>query len=285
MKLARRGLWIIALGYALNAILFFQGNNWRDLFAVDVLHTIGLGMIASIPVAYFLSTPLAFGLAIAWFALSVNGGQLAFPDVLGGWINGTDGIGYFPILPWLGYIWVGVGVGKLMWRSVQAERDYAKWLLLVGAVALLLVFVVPNVGYRHPRLPFTGLSIAVVCLLWAGLVRLEAISMLGPLLLRPFALMGRASLMLYVFHHLTGYRLPVLLGWVTPRVTLEANGTFDMVSAYGGLSAQEAVITLAVMIGLCLAAAAYWPVLRQSLQARAAPLMMNRRSPRPNIAS
>jgi hypothetical protein len=126
-------------------------------------------------------------------------------------------------------------------------------------VFLALAFVVPNIGYRHPRLGFMCLSLALVFGVWAALSALEARSRVANrLLVQPLALMGRVALMLYAFHHLIGYRLPQALGWEHSRSE----------GLYGIFEPSAALAGLLLMIALCYAASGVWLRSRDRVQAQ-----------------
>ncbi|GAB4483245.1 MAG: hypothetical protein Kow00124_32550 [Anaerolineae bacterium] len=262
--LVGRGLQIIAVGYLMNLAVFFVGSNPADIFAVDVLHLIGLGLVIGIPVAWAVPAVPALLLGALWAVLSaLYGGSFTLPAAPGAWVNGESGIGYFPALPWLAYVWIGVGVGRLLWRRMARRSGdpgpLAGPLLLAALICFALMLVVPNVGFRHPRLGHISLSLAVVFGLWA---LLDALNRAGGLAQRgviaPLALLGEVSLMLYVFHHLIGYRMLSLFGVVTGRAWR---------GEYGTLTPAAALAGVALMAVLCLLVAGPWKRVRGPLEA------------------
>jgi uncharacterized membrane protein len=257
----RRGLWLIAAGYLLNLAVFFVGDNAADIFAVDILHLIGFGIIL-IALIEPLPAPVIALLSAAWAVLgALGGGAFALPEPFGAWVNGSSGIGYFPLLPWLAYMGMGAAVGK--WLRSQFRDESARvapGLGLMSAAGFGLMIILPNAGYRHPRLGFIGFSLGVTFALWLILYMLErrTLGFTQKIIIAPLALLGRQAFFLYAFHHLIGYRLFYALGWVTGRAWHGQYGTFNP---------HAALIGFLTMIVLCYAAARIWPPIRGRLLA------------------
>ncbi|HID61763.1 MAG TPA: DUF1624 domain-containing protein [Anaerolineae bacterium] len=250
--LVRRGLLVWLWGYLLNLMVFFDGDNWPDLFAFDVLQCIGLGMVLIAPLAVWGPTwsfPL-LALALGW------GGQFAdrlvFPGYLGTMVNGIPPIAYFPLLPWLCFIPVGLLWGRAMarWREDRARSNQvAVGSAVVGLIALMGAALAPSdIGYRHPRLVSILFDLAVA--FWMGTVLYfwcrwswgrRALSWLRD--------MGRETLLLYLLHHLVGFRLFYLLGWVTGRSWRGQYGVFDI---------PQATLLLVVLCSVMWTAAWVW---------------------------
>ncbi len=256
----QRGLFFIAMAYVLNFVVFFVGNNWADVFALDVLHLIGLGIIGGVFLVWYLGAIPLLALSVAWAVFSaLVGGDIVLPGWLGTWLNNQPGINYFPLLPWLAYVWLGLGIGKLALRVDGRVILNSGWLLLVAAGWLGLMLVAPNVGYRHPHLPFMCFSLSVMFLIWALLQRLDtAHKVTSRWLVGPLALMGQAAFMLYFFHHLVGHRFLYHLGLVTGR-SWQGN--------YGALNPSQALVGLIGMVVLCYAVSAPWLKIRKNYQA------------------
>jgi len=146
-------------------------------------------------------------------------------------VNGHPPISYFPLLPWLGFVPLGILWGRLLTngRGDQRRSDQVSiGLLLSGLLALVGTrWVDPSLGYRHPRLVSVLFDWGVVALLGSGLYgwcRLtrwrNALSWLG--------LLGRETLLLYLLHLLVGFRLFRIFGWVTGRSWRGQFGTLDV---------------------------------------------------------
>ena len=123
-------------------------------------------------------------------------------------------------------------------------------LALTGLLALMAAPLADRGwGYRHPWPLFVLFSLAVLFWLTAGTwLWVEHLGRSGPVV-RALRDMGTASLMLYFLHHLVGYRLFWLLGWVTGRSWRGEYGVFGPAAASGLFLA---------LVGFLLAATHYW---------------------------
>ena len=225
-RMLRRGGVLVLLGYALNLAVFFVGNNPADMFAVDVLHTIGVSIWFSIPLLW---TP-GWGAVIAALVVALVGQVTAaswtLPTWLAAYVTGTAGISYFPVILWVPFVYLGFAAGWWM-TCLPAQKGLMGVLAVVGLGLLALTaFVDPAWGYRYPRPISVLFSACFVLWLMVGLWWwTEAWGRTGPVL-RAVCDMGRASLALYVLHHLIGYRLFWLFGWVHGRPWRGQYGVF-----------------------------------------------------------
>ncbi len=228
LRFLQRGALIFLGGFLLNLVVFYTGGNLQDVWAADVLHAIGLSIICMLPLI-LLPAPVVllmlFGLLVA--------GQTAPAWALPGWLEPFLVTGYFPLALWLPYACLGVVFGKFFHQGRLQMRD-AFILAGVGILGLLLIPLVSSAwGYRHPRPVFVLFSAdGIVWLILAAWYLTEHLAWRGPIM-RVVQQMGRASLMLYVFHHLVGYRLFWLFGWVTGRSWRGEFGIFSTWQAAG----------------------------------------------------
>jgi uncharacterized membrane protein len=244
-RLLWRGVKFIALGYALNLAVFFAGENWADLFAVDVLQAIGVCVWLTAPLLW-IPTP---AIGIAGSAAALLGqviGQWSLPSWLAVYLTGGGGISYFPVALWLPYCYFGLAVGRGIAKAGRTHRVMLA-LVAVGLVSALAVpFTDPTWGYRHPRPLFVLFSVTIVSWLTAGLwLWTEQLGREG-VPVGALRNMGMASLAIYVSHHLIGYRLLWLLGWVTGRSWRGEYGVLDPVQAtflFGALMALMIVLS------------------------------------------
>jgi hypothetical protein len=229
-------------------LVFYAGDNPADIFAADVLQVIGLSIWLSIPLLWL---PLPFVFAIT--ALATVLGQTANNWPLHGWfsayVNGVEDIGYFPLALWLPYTYLGIFVGKALG---DRKRESLKMILalLAGVLPLAgIAFVDPAWGYRHPRPIFVLFSVAITLWLMFGFwLWTERMERRGPIM-SALHEMGLASLMIYVFHHLIGYRLFWVLGWVTGR---------SWRGQFGVFSVTQATIIFVIFLGLMIVVAVLW---------------------------
>jgi hypothetical protein len=250
----RRGLTIALWGYVVNLLVFFNGDNWGNVFAFDVLQCIGLGIVLFALVAVWGPTWTLLPLALVLGGVGQYADRLAPSGYLGTAISGIPDTAYFPLLPWICYIPMGI----LWGRTLAHRRDDAEILdrqalaLLPLGLALLgtLAFVPPMMGYRHPRAGFIVFSSGIVAWLASGIYFLYRIAGGRSIrLLEWLRDMGRETLMLYVLHHLIGFRLLYWLGWVTGRSWREQ---------YGLLDVPRATLLLIVLCGIMIAASRAW---------------------------
>ena len=225
-----RGAKPILWGYAFNLLIFFVGSDPGDILAVDILQIIGVAIWLSVP---FLWTP-SWVVVAATAVISVVGqtaGSWTLPDSIAAYITGNGGIGYFPLALWLPYTYLGLVVDKEIGRSGRPHQ-IMRTMTIGGVMALKAIpFVDPDWGYRHPRPVFVLFSLTVhsglTGLVWLWTDRLKK----GGLLVAALRDMGVASLMLYVVHHLIGYRLFWLIGWVSGRSWRSEYGIFGPITA------------------------------------------------------
>ena len=240
----RRGLTIGLWGYAVNLLVFFEGNNWRDLLAFDVLQCIGLSMVLFGPLAVVAPNwtyPL-LALAAGW------GGQFAdrleLSGYLGTIINGSPPIAYFPLLPWLCFVPLGMvwGLALVRWREHRVNLNRTTiGLLLSGVIALIATtYVDPGLGYRHPYLISVLFDWTVITIL-NSLLYASCLTLSGRLALGWLRDMGQETLLLYIVHHLVGFRFFRLIGWVKGR---------SWRGQFGTMGVRQATLLLLGFVGI-----------------------------------
>jgi uncharacterized membrane protein YeiB len=96
-------------------------------------------------------------------------------------------------------------------------------------------------GYRFPKPVFMLFSLAIIFWTTALCYALAR----WPRLLRPLARPGQTAMMIYVMHHLLGYRLFYHLGWVTGHRWEGRYGAFGP-----GAASLLLLALLAILYGL-----------------------------------
>jgi len=146
--------------------------------------------------------------------------------------------GFFPLLPWLGFMVLGTAIGDRVAASEGGTvrlslPDLSLPMTMILAGALLTAYGVAPVFFP-PSLSF--------CLLACGIVLLAIPLFLSADLgrLRPLSDLGRLSLTLFIAHHLVGYELFYVAGLLH---------SFDLPAALAMVLASWA---------LALAAARFW---------------------------
>ena len=153
-RLRRFGL-IIVLGYALHFpvshvadLVTATDQQWRRLFAVDVLQLIGVTFVAVQALVMIVRTRRAFAVSAFVLAAAI---VVATPTVRNiDWVpllplsfaaylfpaTGSQ----FPLFPWAAYILLGAAAGQLyaQWGAAHL-KVFANWAMLAPGVALILV--------------------------------------------------------------------------------------------------------------------------------------------------
>jgi len=118
-----RGLMIFGLGMA---ITFATALFLKSGFIVfGILHSIGFSLVIAVQFLRFpVKKLLAFGLAAVLAGIFLSGLVFDFPWLL--WLGfiprGFYTIDYFPLLPWLGVLLLGLAFGKKFYA--EGERTF-----------------------------------------------------------------------------------------------------------------------------------------------------------------
>lgn len=231
LVLLRRGAFLILQGYVVAWLVFYNGHNLDEMWSVDVLHCLGLGLVVMIPLALARSWPLTALATIATALAGVWAGSWDLPPWPATWVTGSTGIAYFPLLPFVTYALAGLGLGQayvLVSARSHGDRRFTLALVALGTGLVPLVpFVPPDIGFRFPRPQFLLFSLAVLFYLMAAFVVLAR----WPGSLHPLTVIGKAAMMVYVAHHLLGFRLFYHLRWVTGHSWNGQYGVFDPATA------------------------------------------------------
>ncbi len=148
----RRGLEVLGLAFVFRLQEFGQwlgGADWKGLFKVDILNTIGLSLVAVGLVQVVVPRRLrpaafaALALAVAflcpyvwsWPALA------SWPWVLRDYLAGAPSRGCFPLFPWLCFALAGAAAGAVVsWhRSRWGKGHHYLYLALLLAAALSIL--------------------------------------------------------------------------------------------------------------------------------------------------
>ena len=153
-RLRRFGL-IIVLGYALHfpvshvaELATATDEQWRRLFAVDVLQLIGVTFVAVQALVMIVRTRRAFTVSAFVLAIAI---VVAAPTVrnidwvpilplsLAAYLSPATG-SQFPLFPWTAFVLIGAAAGQLyvQWGAAHLKA-FANWGLLAPGVVLILV--------------------------------------------------------------------------------------------------------------------------------------------------
>lgn len=229
-----RGLTVIATGALIDLML------WKivPFMTFDVLYTIGIGIVITAYPARFFSIKMLWGLGLLFFLIG-QGLQEVFgyhKEIFNIYLTPKEAVppiasilahivhqlfidGWFPLFPWLGFIWLGAALQ----RSLQAQTEGfkstydnrllmpLKWMLLatlslMGSAAYwahTFVLSTPRLGYSElfyaptAGFCFTALSVFIVALLIVQtILRWRVVRFV----LAPFGSLGQQSMWIYVVH-------------------------------------------------------------------------------------
>ena len=147
----KRGLQLVLIGYLLrlNVLGLFLGELYNAFYLVDVLHCIGISLIAIVGV-YLLATrrynfvfpSILLLITLGLFLFEPYYKQWSFsflPDVLANYFTKANG-SVFTIIPWLGYTTLGGFVSVLFFKYKKLKNFYPITISLSLALGLLLIF-------------------------------------------------------------------------------------------------------------------------------------------------
>ncbi|MBN2101919.1 MAG: DUF1624 domain-containing protein [Candidatus Aenigmarchaeota archaeon] len=146
MKFIRRGLWIFSWGIAVTFVSWLLVPEGFIVFGI--LHFIGLSIILAYPLLrrrgdFFVIGAIFVALGIALLNTSFSFPYLLWLGFAPGWFHTLD---FFPILPWFGFILIGIGIGNEFYKDGKrrfvikelSENKIVKPLSLLGRHALFI---------------------------------------------------------------------------------------------------------------------------------------------------
>ena len=147
----KRGLQLLLIGYLLRMNLFglLGGQIYDSFYLVDVLHCIGLSILAVIgfyvfstnkPKAVFPLLLLGTTLLLFLFEPVYKQWSFAFlPDAIANYFTKANG-SVFTIIPWLGYATMGGFLAMVFTRFKNHKHLYPIAISVAAVLGLLLVF-------------------------------------------------------------------------------------------------------------------------------------------------
>ena len=154
-KGVKRGLQLLVIAYLLRLNLFglFKGVLYDSFFLVDVLHCIGLSILAIIGV-YLLTCKgrkILFPLALLGISLILFLFEPAYklwdlsylPDALANYISKANG-SVFTVIPWLGYTAFGAFLSTIFTHYKSAKNLYPVAIPVAALSGFLLIFFSSN---------------------------------------------------------------------------------------------------------------------------------------------
>ena len=150
-KGVRRGLQLLVIAYLLRLNLFglFKGVLYKSFFLVDVLHCIGLSILAIIAV-YLLtyrSSKIVFPVVLLGITLLLFVFEPLYklwdlsymPKALANYVSKANG-SVFTIIPWLGYTAFGGFVSTIFTYYKQAKHLYLAAIPIAALSGFALIF-------------------------------------------------------------------------------------------------------------------------------------------------
>ncbi len=226
-RMTRMGL-LLALGYALHFPFFSLAKllqhttpeEFSRLFQVDVLHCLSVTTIALLVLILIartvrrfvvVSASLGAGILLASpLVWNLDIGRVLPPMMAPYFTQQVPSL--FPLFPFSVYLIVGAVGGHLhiQARSEGRERDFLRFSLLVGILAgcvgylsdLFPLGVYPAHDFWKVNPGFLLIRLGIIVLLASAFFQIRR---LPETLIRHLAILGRASLMVYVVHLLLVY--------------------------------------------------------------------------------
>lgn len=147
----RRGLQLLLIGYALRLNLFglFKGHIYGGFYLVDVLHCIGLAILAII--GFYLLTANKRAYLFPWLLVATTVVLFLFEPMYKQWSFSFLPVGIanyftkangsvFTIIPWLGYTTLGAALSMLFIKFKDFKYLYPTAILSAGAIGAGLIY-------------------------------------------------------------------------------------------------------------------------------------------------
>ena len=231
--LLTRGAWLVFLDLALISPIFTQEIG---KFALGTLRAIGCGLIALSALCFLGSRAvLAIGCVILASHDLLDGVHAGSLGAFGPFWNllhepgplpfGISGRVAYPILPWIGVVALGYGLGPLFLEDAEKRKRILTWVSLVALLAFLVLRGVNQ--YGDPKLWSVQANAAMTALSFLNVSKyppslLYALVTLGPALIllprmeklggavgKVLANFGRTPLFFYVTHLYLGAAIVV----------------------------------------------------------------------------
>lgn len=153
LKGIRRGLQLLFIGYLLRSNLFgllFKGEIYSSFYFVDVLHCIGLSILALIGIYLltinrkkyvFPSVLLGITLVLFFFEPLYKQWSFSFlPEFIANYFTKANG-SVFTIFPWLGYATIGGFISIMFFRFKEHRNLYPAAISIALVVGVALCYL------------------------------------------------------------------------------------------------------------------------------------------------
>ena len=150
LRISRRGVEILLLGYGMHFLMYFWSGAWGPLvraLKVDILHCIGFTMALLPWIARSNRTvnlpALALTLALPFLSMWMHRLPIGetLPTYLAGYLTSRTEYTLFPVIPYGAWMTFGLFFGPLFLRNTQnGGRAELRFWLTVAAAAVLMWF-------------------------------------------------------------------------------------------------------------------------------------------------
>ena len=117
IKFIRRGIFIFSLGIIITIVSWFYLKQGFIIFGV--LHCIGVSIIVSYPLIRFRVLPLSLGIVFVLVGIYLKTLTFNFSWLL--WLGFMPSnfytVDYFPLMPWLGVVFIGIFLGNTFYEN------------------------------------------------------------------------------------------------------------------------------------------------------------------------
>ncbi|MFD0797428.1 heparan-alpha-glucosaminide N-acetyltransferase domain-containing protein [Maribacter chungangensis] len=265
----RRGLELLAIGYLLRLNIFglFKGEVYSSFYLVDVLHCIGLSILAIIGFylitangkkwllpAVLVATTLVLFLFEPWYK---SASFQWLPQWIANYFTKANG-SVFTILPWLGYATFGSFTAVLFHKYKYYKYLYPMAIMVCTAFGILLIFYSSDAFWALSRATGTSLFADIFynnylfirlgdVLLVFALFMLFRSFLTNKTLLR----LGQSTLSIYVIHFVVLYGSFTGLGLygffnhsVSPYIAVSGAILFMVLCSYLALRYEDNKISI-----------------------------------------
>ncbi len=157
-RIAKRGLQILILGYALHLIMYVMSGMKGDamrVFKVDILHCIGLSMLASSYIAWSKKQFNVSALLIALFLPVLSTIIYRFPvsnwlpSYLASYITIKSKYALFPVIPFAAWFMFGLFVGPIYIKAIENKQNEKHFWIRIIMSGILMFIIGKGIKYLY----------------------------------------------------------------------------------------------------------------------------------------
>ena len=260
LRRAKRLVFVLAVGYAIHlpylsfwkTLLEATPAEQAALFACDALQVIAVSQLALLAVQWLTGRRWALAAAVLAAAILVagpfvwaSGVSRGIPLPLAAYLDMSRAPSQFPVFPFAAFVLAGAVAGSALGRQDPATRWRRGLAFGLGLMAGGTLLAIPLSG----RVFFWGVSPAYALLRIGALLLLllavEALARRATAGVKPLALLGHETLLVYVLHLLLLYGGVVI-------------GPSPLAAFFGTLGYTEAALVLLGMLPAIYVAAKGW---------------------------